>query len=285
MLADIVRPKIGILTGINEQHLATFGSQENIVKTKYELIESLPKDGVAIFNGENNYCLDLYQKTENIDKKIIFEEKRGLGEDLWAENIKVEKEKLSFEVVSKGGERMKIEVGLLGKHNIQNILLAIAVTRYLGMSFDEIKEGVKKIRPLEGSLRLVKIDNMNILDATYSANPNGVLSHLDYLNLWEGKKVIVMPCLIELGKMSNEVHQEIGRKITEICNLGIVTKKECFGSIKEGAEEVNKKSVIEFSENPCEIYKKIKSFSGGNDIILLESRLPKKLLSYLKIKK
>ena len=49
LLASIAKPKIGILTGINEQHLATFGSLENIIKTKYEVIESLPSDGLAIF--------------------------------------------------------------------------------------------------------------------------------------------------------------------------------------------------------------------------------------------
>ncbi|MFH1894776.1 MAG: Mur ligase family protein, partial [Patescibacteria group bacterium] len=68
LLCDIVKPKIGILTGINEQHMATFGSQENIIKGKYELIESLPrsepqvllrglpKDGIAFFNVKNKYC-------------------------------------------------------------------------------------------------------------------------------------------------------------------------------------------------------------------------------------
>ena len=63
LLCDIAKPKIGILTGINEQHMATFGSQENIIKTKYELIESLPEDGIAFFNARNKYCLELYQKT------------------------------------------------------------------------------------------------------------------------------------------------------------------------------------------------------------------------------
>jgi len=63
LLCDIAKPKIGILTGINEQHMAIFGSQKNIVKGKYELIESLPEDGLAIFNGDNEYCFELYKRT------------------------------------------------------------------------------------------------------------------------------------------------------------------------------------------------------------------------------
>ncbi|MCH8741941.1 hypothetical protein IH779_03515, partial [Patescibacteria group bacterium] len=56
LLCDIVKPKMGMLTGINEQHLSLFGSQENIKKTKYELIESLPKNGLAVFNGDSQQC-------------------------------------------------------------------------------------------------------------------------------------------------------------------------------------------------------------------------------------
>ena len=63
LLCGIAKPKIGIITGINEQHMATFGSQKNIIKTKYELIESLPEDGMAFFNAKNKYCLELYNKT------------------------------------------------------------------------------------------------------------------------------------------------------------------------------------------------------------------------------
>src|SRR4030042_3311816 len=62
---QISRPRIGILTGINEQHMAIFGSQENIIKGKYELIESLPPDGMAFFNVKSKYCAELYDKTSN----------------------------------------------------------------------------------------------------------------------------------------------------------------------------------------------------------------------------
>ncbi len=79
LLCDIAKPKIGILTGINEQHMSTQGSQENIIKTKYELIESLPQDGLSIFNGENFYCLELYQKTKI--KKRICSINKMLGEN------------------------------------------------------------------------------------------------------------------------------------------------------------------------------------------------------------
>jgi UDP-N-acetylmuramoyl-tripeptide--D-alanyl-D-alanine ligase len=247
LLCDIVKPKIGVITGINEQHLATFGSLENIIKGKYELIESLPEDGVAFFNGKNKYCLELYQKTKI--KKFLY----GQGAKLLEENI----------------------------------LGAMAVAKELGMAEEEISQACQKIENKLPGFQIKKgINGLNIIDATYSANPDGVISHLEYLKIWPGKKVIIMPCLIELGFSSKEVHRRIGRKIAEVCDLAIITTKERFKEIKEGAGE---KAL--FIENPKEIFEKIKDFcvpsvalakeGREGDIILLESRVPLELIKEL----
>lgn len=236
LLCDIAKPKIGILTGINEQHLATFGSQENIIKTKFELIESLPTDGIAFFNGKNKYCVELYKKTRI--KKILYGK----------------------------------EAAFSGQ---ENILGAMAVAKEIGMNEKDIVMACEKIKDKIGGIELKKgINGLNIIDATYSANPDSIIAHLDYLKTWQGKKVLVMPCLIELGKASREVHQRIGRKIAEVCDLVIITTKECF-------EDVKFKENILFLEDPKEIFEKIKDFNEPDDIILLESRVPKELLDLL----
>jgi len=243
LLCDIAKPKIGILTGINEQHMATFGSQENIIKTKYELIESLPEDGIAFFNARNKYCLELYQKTKN--RKFLYGENATFfGEE--------------------------------------NILGAIAVAKELGMTEEEISRAVEKIENKFSGIQIKKgINGLNIIDATYSANPDGVMAHLEYLKTLrqaQGKLVIVMPCLIELGKASKEVHRRIGQKIAEVCDLAIITTKDRFKEIKKAAGE---KAI--FLENPKEIFEKIREFTNLNDVILLESRVPQEIIGLLKI--
>jgi UDP-N-acetylmuramoyl-tripeptide--D-alanyl-D-alanine ligase len=240
LLSDIARPRIGVLTGINEQHMATFGSQENIIKAKYELIESLPEDGVAFFNTKNKYCQELYQKTR-VKKFLYGQEAKFAGEE--------------------------------------NILGAMAVAKELGMTDEEISRAVAKIKNRIGGIQLKKgKGGLNVIDATYSANPEGVMAHLDYLKTLPGKKIIVMPCIIELGKASKEVHLRIGKKIGEICDLAIIVTKDRFREIRE---EADKKAV--FLENPKKIFVKIKEFCLAGDTVLLEGRVPQKLIRLLLI--
>jgi UDP-N-acetylmuramoyl-tripeptide--D-alanyl-D-alanine ligase len=239
LLCKIVLPKIGILTGINEQHMATFGSQENIIKAKYELIESLPQDGTAFFNVKNKYCADLYSKAVSVKKFLYGQEAKFFGEE--------------------------------------NILGAIAVAKDLGMTEEEINNAVNKIENKMPGIQLKDgTGGLKIIDATYSANPDGVMANLEYLKQFFGKKIIVMPCLIELGRSSKEVHQKIGKKINQICDLAIITTLDNFTEIKESAGE---KAI--FMDNSDKIFKKIKEFTKAEDAVLLESRVPKKLISLL----
>ncbi len=216
----VLEPKIGILTGINEQHLSTFGSQENIKKAKYELIENLPEDSIAI-----------------IRDKL----------DLRADDIRVEKEYIFFRV-----NGVDFKANLLGVHNIDNILLSASCAQKLGMSLEEISRACLKIKPEQGGMKFLRKDAPVIIDSSYSANPDGVIADLEYLKLYSGQKIIIMPCLIELGKAAKEVHQRIGRKIAEVCDLAIITTRDYFKEIKQEAPNAL------LIEKPKEIIARIK---------------------------
>jgi len=282
LLADIAKPKIGILTGINEQHMATFGSQEKIIKTKYELIENLPANGLAIFNGDNKHCLELFKKTKKPPKLLYSEQKKTDNQeaDIWAENIEVKKDSLFFVAKTKKGETLQVKVDLVGKQNILNILGAVLCARELGMEMENIKKGIARIKREQGATKLQEgKGGINILDSSYSSNPQGVMANLEHLRLWKGKKIIVMPCLIELGKASKEIHRKIGEKIGEICDLAIITTKDRFREIQEGAGDSKEK--ILFIENPYKVFEKIKSFCKKDDVVLLEGRVSNKLIDLL----
>ncbi|HOI60343.1 MAG TPA: Mur ligase family protein [Candidatus Pacearchaeota archaeon] len=266
LLCNIADPQIGILTGINNQHLSTFGSQENIVKAKFELIEYV-KD-FSVLNWDN-YLIKNNKKTfSNIYKYSYLEE-----QDIYATDIKIFKDHIEFNACLKNGEKEYFKVNVLGGHNVSNLLGAIFVAYKLGMNLKEISNAAKNIIPSQGGMTIIN----NFIDATYSSNANGVMAHLGLLNLWEGKKVIVMPCLIELQKESKRIHKEIGKKIHEICDLAIITTNDNFDDLKEEGKE----KVI-FENNPNKILEIIKKYNKKEDIILLESRVPSELIKKIR---
>ncbi len=243
-----------------------------------------------VFTGDNKYCRELYKKTR-LSKRICYTKffataHEVIAGDYWTKEIKVEKDSLSFKVFSRWGEIVQFQVNLLGEHWAQNILMAAIIAKeIMGMSLEEIALACQKIKPEQTGMRLLKgIDGLNIVSSTYSANPQSVIAHLEYLKIWPEKKVIIMPCLIELGKASKEVHKRIGQKIGEVCDLSIITTRDWFQEIGEGATEKGlKEENILFTDNPKEIFKKIKAFCKEGDVILLEGRVPEELLRKLMV--
>jgi UDP-N-acetylmuramoyl-tripeptide--D-alanyl-D-alanine ligase len=273
-ICDFVKPDIGIVTGVNEQHLSLFGSMDNLLSGEggRELLDCLPKDGLLVVNGENDYCMDLYKKAKI--KKISYTVDSNI-----IKNVKIKTDSVFFAIGN-----IPFDVNILGRHNLLNFLGAVTVARELGMSFEEIAKASRKINTKNSSFKVWKSeDGFNMIDSTYSANPDGVFADLEYLKLFPGKKVIVMPCLIELGRASKGAHERIGKKIAEICDLAIITSEEFFAEIKNGA--ASKKMAGEkilFMADTNLIVGKLRSFCRENDSILLEGRISKNIADSLK---
>ncbi|MDD4358542.1 MAG: UDP-N-acetylmuramoyl-tripeptide--D-alanyl-D-alanine ligase [Candidatus Pacebacteria bacterium] len=266
LLSEIADPKIGILTGINNQHLSTFGSQENIKNTKFELIDYV-KD-FAVLNWDN-YLI----KNHELPSKTIYKYSYLEKQDIYAENIKVFKDHIEFNACLLNGEKEHFSVNVLGQQNISNLLGAIFVAHKLGMSLKEINEASLNIMPEQGGMTMIK----NYIDATYSSNANGITAHLNFLKLWSGKKIVIMPCLIELGSEAKRIHKEIGKRIYESCDFAIITTEDYFKELKEEGKEK-----VLFENDPEKIIDILKEYNGKDDVILLESRVPKKIINSIK---
>ncbi len=290
LLCDMVKPSIGMVTGVNQQHLATFRSMENLLSAEggMELVESLPKNGLIILNGDNTYCLDLYKKIylltgEGVRKKLYTLKKDKVDSDIWTEDVVVHQNYISFIAKSKEKEMAHVNVSVLGRQNVQNMLGAILVAKELGMSIEEITKACKNIKQEQAGITLKKgIYGINVIDSSYSSNPDGVAADLDYLNIFKGKKIVVVPCLIELGNKSSEIHRKIGKKIAEVCDLAIITTKDYFEDIKKGAMEYGmKEDNMLLCEKPGEIFSTITTLCKQGDAVLLEGRVPNELIKLL----
>jgi UDP-N-acetylmuramoyl-tripeptide--D-alanyl-D-alanine ligase len=283
-VCSIIKPKFGIVTGVNEQHLALFGSLENLLSAEggRELEQSLPEDGTLFLNGDNKYCIQLYKSTTK-NKKLYSLNKKEIGADIWPDGINVYKDYISFIAIDKAGSMAHFNVKVLGRQNVQNLLGAILLAKQLGMTFAEIVEGCKNITQEQGGMVLKQGKHgIEIIDSSYSSNPDGVFADLEYIKIFENKKLIVMPCLIELGKKSREVHYKIGQKIGQVCDMAIITTKDKFAEIKKGAIEqgIKEKNII-LCDKPDEIFHTITTFCKEGDAVLLEGRVPNRLINLL----
>lgn len=274
-ICDIVRPQIGILTGINEQHASLFGSLEQIIKAKYELIESLPRQGLAIFNGENDFTYALYEKT-TLPKRMYA--LRGFTvsakPDITAEKIDISKSGTSFAVKLRDAREI-FETKVLGKHNVLNILGAILVAQELGMSLAEIKERVRTLEAPPHTLKMYEgLNGVTIIDDSYSANPRGVIAALDVLYaLKSSKKVLVLHPLIELGQAAGDIHRRIGVKINKVCDICILTSPDFSSEITRNAPNTD----VIVLQSPGLIVEKLEKILKPDDIVLLENRVPEEV--------
>lgn len=217
-LCNLVHPKYGILTVIGEAHLETFGSKENICKTKFELIESLPSDGIAILNMDDPYQVN-YKLENNVKVKWIAIDNNKA--DVYATNLKCGSFGMSFDC-HYGKEKVHLKTRLLGSYNIYNILASVALGLELGIDIDDIKASVSSLKSTEHRLELKKIGDIYMLDDAYNSNPVGASGALDVLSGMYGTRVVVTPGMIELGKIEKEKNYEFGKKMAESCDYVIL---------------------------------------------------------------
>lgn len=236
-LCDFVHPKYGIITRIGTAHLESFGSQENIQKGKMELIESLPKDGFGVLNKDD--ALQVSYKRKN-DVRIIW---IGIDEDdvdVRATNIKCSDKGTSFDVIFKDDDKKyHFETKLLGKHNVYNILAALACGREFKIDIKDLQDSVRGLKPVEHRLELKKIGNFYQIDDAYNSNPVGAKNALDVLDMMPGIKVVVTPGMIELGKKEEELNRIFGEQISKVADYVVLVGEKKTEPIKEGL--LNKK--------------------------------------------
>ncbi len=273
-LCKLIKPKYGILTTIGTAHLESFGSEENIQKGKFELIESLPDDGFGILNGDDPKQVSYILKNKvriiwiGIDNKDV---------DVRAENIKCSYKGTTFDVVFKGdNKKYKFETSLLGKHNVYNILSAIACGKEFGIDIEELQTAVSSVRPVEHRLELKKLGNFYQIDDAYNSNPVGAKNACEILKKMPGMKVVVTPGMIELGDKEDEYNELFGEQIAEVADYAILIGEKKTKPIKNGLlkKGFDKEKIIVFND-VRESFPYIMNLANDNEVYALyENDLP-----------
>lgn len=287
-LCNLASPEIGILTAVGPQHLERFKSIENIAKGKYELIESLPAEGLAVFNCDNEICAGLADKREQTGSPV----RRYATEaspvvsvadtaDLIATNVRYTDNGLAF-TVHANTEKFditdtEIQTRLLGKHNVSNILAAVTVAMECGMEFEEIREAVANVEPVPHRLQLTTgAGGVTIIDDSFNANPVGAKAALEALNeIGDGKKVLVTPGMVELGEREYEENRRLGEQAADVCDLVILVGPTRTTPILEGlkAAEYPSQQII-VALNLEEVKQHLATQVQAGDVVLFENDLP-----------
>lgn len=267
-LSNLIHPKYALLTGVGTQHMLSFKTKENILKTKFELVESLPQDGIAIFNGENEGSKELFDRCQT--KKILVHKK---GE-ITANNIDFDENGTSFKLKIYENE-YDVKTKLLGSHFVQNILFCVQMAKELGVTDKQIIKGIEKLSPVPHRLELIKTPTNFILDDAYNASVEGSEMALAVLKKMPGRKIVITPGIVELGNLEKQENINFGKKIAKVADFVVIVNKLNFNDIKVGLNAENFGDEKIYQAEDLEKAKILmKDFVKEGDTILFENDLP-----------
>lgn len=232
-LSRIVAPDYSILTGINETHLERFGSLENTIKAKFELPEATKK--ISFLNFDDSRVVDNYQRFR-INQPVGVKSKELIS----AVKIKPDFQGLEFELFE-----TEMSCQLLAEHNLSLIALAAALARGLGLTAEEIKRAVAKIEPVPHRLQPIHNQQIDVwvIDDSYNANFDGVMSGIEVLKMAKGRKIVLTPGpLVELGQRAEEIHKKIGKLYAENLDLVLLIKSRETAFVEAALKERNFKN-------------------------------------------
>ncbi len=280
-ITDIVHPDDGILTSIGYQHLETFHSLENIVSTKYELLDAVDEKEKAEGKREGQHLKFVNGDNEIIRANMKYKDAitYGLSEgcDYRATDIKVTNAGTTFTVTAPSGDSAEYTTRLVGKHNVENIVGAIAAANSFGIPMSKLKIAVRRLQPVPHRLELVKHGNVSILDDAYNSNPNGAKVAVETLGLFEDSvKILVTPGMVELGEKEDEYNAEFGKQAAAVCDYIILVGEKQTKAIKEGALAAGFDESRLFVRNSLNEATQLmyELDAGRNKVILLENDLP-----------
>jgi UDP-N-acetylmuramoyl-tripeptide--D-alanyl-D-alanine ligase len=265
-LAKIAQPDIGVVTVVAPVHLEYFDSIASIARAKYELIESLPHDGTAILNADDEY---VSQFGRDYRGKVIRYGTRK-GADVRADNIESRGADGSvFEVVVEGRHKRAV-LHLVGAHNIHNALAAVAVGMERGISLADAIEALATLMPGDKRGQVVRVGNIKVVNDCYNSNPKALAAMVDALAAMPAKRrIVVAGEMLELGPTGEQMHRESGKHMAD---KGIDILVGVRGLAKPMVEAANASGIhAEFVATPEEAGEWLARETRDGDVVLLKA--------------
>ena len=248
--AALVKPDVAIITNAADAHIEGFGSLNNVVQAKGEIIDGLSELGLAVINADD---LNAYKWLQRAGTRPVttFSLSDKQGADFAARNVVVNSAgACKFTLASPDGE-VSVQLEHLGKHNVANALAAAAGTMALGATLEEIKTGLEQAQPVAGRLTSqIGIKGACIIDDTYNANPESLRAAIDVLCRCEGKKVLALGDMAELGDEALRGHTDsakyaLEQGVDELFTVGNLSSHAARVFEERGHSFANQDALIE----------------------------------------
>lgn len=274
-ICDLFPPKEGVITSIGPQHLETFHTQENIIKTKFELADALP-DGARIYlNADNEFEVNKAREYGDRLKVIFYSYKNNMG--YHASEVKLSPMGTEFTMTAPSGETARFSMRLIGEHNVINVCGAIAVAHEQGIPLEALRVPVRRIEPVAHRLQLINRGDVTIIDDAYNSNPVGSKAAVETLHMFNGIRILVTPGMVELGGKEADYNYKFGTYAAVNCDhILLVGRRKHTDPIRKGALDAgfDEKDIRSFDDLNGAMEYAYSITGEGAKYILLENDLP-----------
>ncbi len=234
LLAGLTHPDVGVYTNIGPVHIEFFGTVEKIAEAKRELLENMKPGGTIVVNADNEHVVGISHGFGG--RKVTF----GIDHPAAYRGTNIRERGLlgtSFTLEAEGGRR-GLDLSLPGRHNLENLLAAIATARAVGISWEGIARGVTRIQPAYHRGVVTQFHGATIYDDTYNSNPYALSRALQLMAQADvkGRRIAVLGDMLELGERELDYHREAGRAVPKSVDVVIGVGRRAQ-SLLEGARQ------------------------------------------------
>jgi len=262
-LCQMVRPQLGVITGINEAHLSKFKTLDRTVATIYELADYL--DAKPVYkNGENA----LVRQTSPNDPLLYSIN----GVNGWkVSDVTSDIEGVSF-TAKNGKTVIKAHSALLGIQNIGPLVACIDIATTLGLTPQQIQDGIAKTKAFEHRMEPKLVGGAWVIDDTYNGNSDGVYAGIAWLKTIPAKRrMYVTPGLVEQGAKTQEVHERIGEQLADAADVVVLMQNSVTPFIKAGLQKAGFTGTVQMVQDPLAFYGNLEHVVAAGDVVLMQN--------------